>query len=305
MKTIFVAPRADAEAIAVLFRTELPGYEVVTATPAGPVAYAVVGKPAPGTLRGLDGLELVLSLNAGVEYLLALGEVPLNVPIIRMVDPGLVEGMAEWVAAQVLAWHRNLFVYDRQQRAGTWVQHPELMARERTVTVLGAGALGGPVAAMLATLGFRVRSWSRSGRAVPGVAGFGAARLAEAVDGADALINLLPATAVTADLVDATLLARLAPGALLVNAGRGTAVIDADVIAALDAGQLGWAVLDVFRTEPLPADHPFWAHPRVFVSPHVAAPTHARTAVAVMAESIRRHERGEPVPNAVDRELGY
>lgn len=305
MKTIFVAARGNPEAMAEMFRAELPGHEVVTTAPAGrPVHYAVVGKPEPGVLSSLSGLELVLSLNAGIEYLLALGEAP-EVPIVRMVDPGLILGMTEWVAAQVLAWHRNLFVYYDQQRAGEWRPHPELMARERVVTVLGAGALGGPVAAMLATLGFQVRTWSRSGRAVAGTTTFGGDQLAAAVSGADALINLLPATAETADLIDAALIGRLAPRALLVNAGRGAAVVDADVLAALAAGQLGWVVLDVFRTEPLPADSPYWQHRQVFVSPHVAAPTHARTAVAVMAESIRRHERGEMVPHVVDRALGY
>lgn len=306
MKTIFIAARGDPEAMAAMFRDELPDHDVVTTAPAGqPIAYAVVGKPPPGTLRSLSGLELVLSLNAGIEYLLGLGEIPAHIPIVRMVDPGLVEGMTEWVAAQVLAWHRNLFTYHDQQRAGAWTQHPELMARERVVTVLGAGALGGPVAAMLATLGFQVRTWSRSGRSVAGAHGFGGDRLIEAVAGADALVSLLPSTAETGDCIDAALLARLNPGALLVNAGRGTAVVDNDLLAALDAGRLGWAVLDVFRTEPLPADHLFWTHPRVLVSPHVAAPTHARTAVAVMADSIRRHERGETVPHIVDRALGY
>jgi glyoxylate/hydroxypyruvate reductase A len=306
MKTLFIAARADPEALAALFRAELPDHDIVTVAPADrPVAYAVVGKPPPGTLAGLPGLELVLSLNAGIEYLLALDEVPPHIPIVRLVDPGLVEGMVEWVAAQVLAWHRNLFVYRDQQRAGQWLPQAELMARERTVTVLGAGALGGPVAALLAALGFKVRTWSRSGQAVPGTATFGGDDLAAAVTGADALVNLLPATAETADLIDAALLALLAPGALLVNGGRGAAVVDDAVIAALDTGQLSGAVLDVFRVEPLPADHPFWRHPGVFVSPHVAAPTHARTAVAVMAESIRRHERGEAVPHVVDRALGY
>ncbi len=306
MKTVFVAARANPEAMAAMFRTQLPDHDVVTVAPTDrPIAYAVVGKPLPGTLSGLRGLELVLSLNAGVEHLLASGEVPEAVPIVRMVDPGLVEGMVEWVAAQTLAWHRNLFVYRDQQHAGLWTQHSELLARERVVAVLGAGALGGPVAAMLASLGFRTRVWSRSGRAVPGTQSFGGAQLADAVTGADALVNLLPATAETADLIDAALLSRLAPGALFVNAGRGAAVVDGDIIATLDTGQLGWAVLDVFRTEPLPAEHPFWAHARVFVSPHVAAPTHARTAVAVMADSIRRHELGQHVPHIVDRALGY
>lgn len=305
MKTIFVAARSNPEAMAEMFRAELPNHEVVTAPPAGrPVHYAVVGKPEPGVIGSLPGLELILSLNAGIEYLLGLGEQP-DVPIVRMVDPGLIDGMVEWVAAQVLAWHRNLFVYRDQQAAGLWQQHPELMAHERTVTVLGAGALGGPVAAMLATLGFKVRTWSRSGRAVPGTERFGGTDLGKAVEGSNALVNLLPATPATADIVDAGLLARLAPGALLVNAGRGAALVDQDVIAALDAGQVGQAVLDVFRIEPLPADDPYWTHPRVLISPHVAAPTHARTAVAVMAESVRTFERGEPLPHVVDRTLGY
>jgi glyoxylate/hydroxypyruvate reductase A len=158
---------------------------------------------------------------------------------------------------------------------------------------------------MLATLGFKVRTWSRSGRAVPGTETFGGADLDKAVEGSNALVYLLPSTPATANIVNAGLLARLAPGALLVNAGRGAALVDADVLAAVDNGQLSWAVLDVFRTEPLPADDPYWTHPRIFVSPHVAAPTHARTAVAVMAESVRAFERGETVPHVVDRTLGY
>lgn len=306
MKTILVAARSNADAIADMFRAELPGHEVVTAPPVGrPVHYAVVGKPEPGFIAGLEGLELILSLNAGIEYLLGLGEVPAHVPIVRMVDPGLVDGMVEWVAAAVLGWHRNLFRYRDQQAAGLWQPHPELMAHERTVTVLGAGALGGPVARMLAQIGFKVRTWSRSGRAVAGTQAFGGADPGPAVSGADVLVNILPATPQTTNLVNAALLARLAPGALLVNAGRGVALVDADVMAALDAGQLSAAVLDVFRTEPLPAGDPYWSHPGVFVSPHVAAPTHARTAVKVMAESVRTFERGEPVPHVVNTALGY
>lgn len=306
MKTVLVSARADSEAIAAKFRAELPGHHIVTDAPSdGVVAYAVVGKPEPGVLSGLHGVELILSLNAGIEYLLGLGEIPDDVPIVRLVDPGMTAGMTEWVVAQLLAWHRNLFTYRDQQRAGTWIRHPELMARERVVTILGAGALGGAVAAMLASLDFQLRTWSRSGRAPSGIEGFAADQLAQAVTGADAIVSLLPSTPETADCIDAALLARLNPGALLVNAGRGAAVVDADVVTALDTGQLGWAVLDVFRTEPLPADHPYWAHPRVFVSPHVAAPTHARTAVAVIAETIRRHEQGQVVPHIVDRATGY
>ena len=307
MRRILVAAKSQPEVWAELFRQELPSHEVLTSPPAaGEVAYVVVGKPDPGLIAGLPGLEVVLSLNAGVEHLLASGEAGEHLPIVRMVDPGLVDGMVEWVAAEVLAWHRNLFAYRDQQREGVWRQRPEKLARERTVAVLGAGALGGPVAAMLHTLGFQLRVWSRTAREVSGATSYaGPAGFADCLAGADVLVNLLPSTAETRDLIDAAALARLAPGAFLVNAGRGASVVDADLIAALDSGQLGAAALDVFRQEPLPPEHPFWRHPRVLLSPHVAAPTHARIAVAVMAETVRRHERGEPLLNLVDRARGY
>jgi glyoxylate/hydroxypyruvate reductase A len=307
MKTLLVAARARPEAWAEMFRLELPDHEIVVAPPpAGePVAYAVVGKPEAGLLGSLAGLEVVLSLNAGVEHLLASGEVPAGVPIVRMVDDGLVEGMVDWVTAQALAWRRNLFAYRASQREGRWAPLPEKMARERTVVVLGAGALGGAVAARLAVLGFRTRTWSRSPHGIAGVTGFvGAAEFGAALDGVDVLVNLLPLTPETRDILDRGAFARLAPGAYVINAGRGAHIVDADLIDALDRGALSGAALDVFREEPLPADDPFWNHPRVLVSPHVAAPTHARTAVAVMAESVRRHERGEPLLHVVDLARG-
>ncbi len=308
MKTMLVAARANADAFAERFRAELPDHRIVTSIPedGSPVAYAVVGRPLPGLLASLPGLELVLSLNAGVEHLIASGEVPAGVPIVRMVDPGLVDGMVEWVAAQVLAWHRNLFAYRGKQQRTVWEPAAEKLAHERIVTVLGAGALGGPVATMLATLGFSVRAWSRTPRDLPGIATFaGADALADAVTGADFLVSLLPATAGTTDLIDAALLARLARGAFLVNGGRGAAIVDADLLAALDAGQLSGAALDVFRTEPLPAEDPYWQRDDVLVSPHVAAPTHVATAVSVMADSVRAWERGETPAHVVDLDRGY
>ena len=308
MKRLLIAVRADPEAWAERFRAELPDHEVLTA-PAkdgDPTAYVVVGKPPAGLLASLSGLELVLSLNAGVEHLLASGETPDGVPIVRMVDPGLVQGMTEWVVAQVMAWHRNLIAYRDKQGEGVWAPAPERLARERLVTVLGAGELGGPVALALHALGFRVRTWGRTPRDVRGIEHHaGRHALAAALQGADVLVGLLPATAETKDLIDAQALGRLASGALVVNAGRGATLVDAALLDGLDEGRLSCAVLDVFREEPLPAGHPFWRHPGVLVSPHVAAPTHARSAVAVMAETVRRHERGEPLLNGVDPLRGY
>jgi glyoxylate/hydroxypyruvate reductase A len=308
MKTLLVGARANPQVWADLFRAELPGHRIlVEAPPAGVnVEYVVVGRPPPGLIASLAGLELVLSLNAGIEVLLAPGAVPPHIPIVRMADPGLTEGMVEWVLAQTFAWHRNLFAYAASQAEGVWAPRPEKLARERTVVVLGAGALGVPVAQALADLNFRTRIWSRTAKALAGIETFaGPEGFRDALEGADVLVSVLPHTAETDGLLNAAAFARLAPGGFVVNGGRGGAIVDADLIAALDSGHLAGAALDVFRQEPLPADHPFWRHPGVRLSPHVAAPTHPHTAVAVMAESVRRWERGEPLEHVADRALGY
>ncbi|MBD9496384.1 MULTISPECIES: glyoxylate/hydroxypyruvate reductase A [Ensifer] len=309
MKRIFIASRGNPEHMATLFRKELPSHVVTTEQPKtddGPVPYIVVGRPLPGVIAAVPGLELVLSLNAGIEHLLASGEVPGHLPIVRLVDDGLAEGMCEWVLAQALAWHRNLLVYKDLQAKGEWAPCAEKLARERTVTILGAGALGSEVARHFVRFGFKTRSWSRSGRAIEGAQSFaGREKLMDAVSGADILVNLLPMTAETADVVDAKVLAALAKGAFFINGARGGHVVDADLIGALDGGHISGAALDVFRIEPLPAEDTLWRHPKVLLSPHVAAPTHADAAVKEMAENIRRFERGEKLPHIVDRTLGY
>ena len=308
MKTLLVAASEDSALWADLFRAELPGHDIRLSppSPGESTTYLAVGNPPPGLIASLTGLELILSLNAGVDRLLAGGEAPADLPVVRMADDGLTLGMTEWVLARVLAWHRQLFAYHHDQAKGVWSPRPEVLARERTAVVLGAGALGGPVARALAAVGFQTRAWSRTPRDLNGVTMFaGPEGLAAALTGADILVNLLPLTRDTEGLIDGSVLSRLAPGALFVNGGRGAHVVDGDLLAALDSGRLGEAALDVFRQEPLPVDHPYWRHPKVRLSPHVAAPTHARTAVAVMAETVRRFERGEPVGPLVDRARGY
>jgi len=309
MKRLFIASRGNPEQMAEMFRKELPDFDVFTSQPNpgdAPVPYIVVGRPAPGVIAAVPGLELVLSLNAGVEHLLASGEVPDHLPIVRLVDDGLADGMSEWVLAHALGWHRNLAVYRDLQLKGEWAPQQEKLARERTVTVLGAGALGAQAAAHFVRFGFATRVWSRSGRAVDGATSFaGREQLIAAVSGAEILVNLLPLTVETADVVDSAVLAALASAAFLINGARGGHVVDEDLLAALDNGQLSGVALDVFRAEPLPSDDPLWSHPKVLLSPHVAAPTHAHSAVAEMAENIRRYERGEKLPHLVDRTLGY
>ncbi len=307
MKKIAVLLRSNTEEWLHLLRTALPQHIVVAdAAEAADAAYAVVGKPAPGVLAALQELQIVFSVNAGVEALLESGEVPAGIPIVRMVDDGLAEGMLEWVLATTLAWHRNLFAYRDRQLQGVWAPLGEVLARDRRVTVLGAGHLGGRVAAALAQIGFNTRVWSRTPKQIPGVVSLaGDAALPGAIQDAEILINLLPLTPATENLLDAPLLARLAPNAVLINAGRGRHVVDRAVLDSLESGRLRAAVLDVFREEPLPQTHPFWRHPGVYMTPHVAAPTHASTAVAAIAENLLGFESGASLRHVVEPARGY
>jgi glyoxylate/hydroxypyruvate reductase A len=307
-KKLRVLLRSNADHWVALLKSALPGHVIVADATGdtGDATYAVVGKPPPGVLAAMAGLKVVFSVNAGIEALIESGEVPKHVPIVRMVDEGLAQGMLEWALATTLAWHRNLFAYRERQLEGRWAPLAEIVARERRVTVLGAGHLGGRVALWLAKLGFETRAWSRSAKQIPGVdCRFGPAGLDAAVTGSEILINLLPLTPATENLLDLALLSKLARGAVLINGGRGRHVVDQAVIESLDSGQLRAAVLDVFREEPLPVGHAFWRHPGVYLTPHVAAPTHADTAVAAIAANIRSFEAGAPLCHVVDLDRGY
>ncbi len=260
--------------------------EVVTA--------AVVANPAPGLLARLPRLALVQSLWAGVDKLLADATLPPQLPLARMVDPAMNAAMAETALWAVLGLHRGFFAAQARQRAAQWQPVPQRRADEWPVLVLGRGQMGGAVAARLAALGYPVQTWGRSD-------GDPAPLLVEAMT----VINLLPLTPATRGLVDARFLAAMPAGAGFVNLARGAHVVDADLLAALDGGRLAHAVLDVFHTEPLPAGHAFWQHPRVTVLPHMAAATDARSAAAVVATNLRALRDGRPLAHLVDRSRGY
>ena len=271
------------------------------------IRYALVWRPPRGLFQGLPRLKAIFSLGAGVDGLVGMADdLPPGVPLVRMVEHGLNEGMAEYVVWQVLDWHRDGAVYRAQQTARRWVKHPALLARERRVGVLGLGVLGGCVAQALAALRFPVAGWSRTPKQLDGIdCHHGPDGLLSVAARSDILVNLLPLTPQTEAVIDAGLLAALPAGAVLINAARGRHVVAEDLLAALDGGHLSGASLDVFDPEPLPADHPFWTHPKITVTPHVAAVTLARTAVPVIVEQIGRIERGEPPLHAVDPARGY
>lgn len=267
---------------------------------------AVVAHPPPGSLRGLTGLRLIQSLWAGVDPLLRDPSVPAGVPLARMVDPAMNTAMAETALWAVLHLHRDHDLYGVQQHKRQWRAHPQRRADEVHVAVLGLGEMGRTTALRLVANGYRVSGWSRRGGLVPGVdVAQGAQGLRRVLGQADIVINLLPLTPETQGLFDAATLAGMRPGASLVNLARGGHVVEADLLAALDAGALRHAVLDVFRDEPLAPDHPFWAHPRVTVRPHVAAATDPRSAAQVVARNIRALREGRPLAHLVDRCAGY
>lgn len=272
----------------------------------GTIDYALVWHPEPGLLASLPRLKLIVSLGAGVDHVLRDPNLPRGVPILRLIDPYMTQAMSEYVALNVLRLHRQDVAYRRQQAAGEWREHAQKNAAERPVGILGFGKLGQDAARKLAALGFPVAGWSRSGRAVPGFATYGgAAGLDALLARSEILVSLLPMTPETEGILDAGLFARLPRGAALVNAGRGRHLVEADLLAALDSGQLSAAVLDVFREEPLPAAHPFWRHPRIVVTPHVAAETHPPTAAAIIARAIGDFEAGLPLANLIDPARGY
>lgn len=257
---------------------------------------------APMDFAPFTQARIVQSLWAGVERIV--GNPTLTQPLCRMVDPGLAQGMVEYCTGWALRAHLGM---DGYAQDGVWRNDrvPPLAA-ERRVTVLGLGELGAAVARQLAALGFAVTGWSASGRPVEGLTVLGGPETLEpALRAAEILITLLPDTEGTRDLLDARRLGWLPQGAWIINPGRGTLIVEDDLRDALDRDPQARAVLDVFRTEPLPPDHPFWSHQQITVTPHIAAETRPSTAALVVADNLRRAMQGAPLRYRVDRARGY
>lgn len=271
--------------------------------PEANVDVALVAKPPVNTFERLPNLKLVQSLWMGVEQLLAHPALPRRVPVARLLDPGMIAAMTETVLAHVLDWHRLHFRYRAQQAEKTWQELPQVLAGERCIGVLGLGALGSVVAQTLYVRGFRVLGWSRRPRQVTGVECL--TELSEVLARSDLIVCLLPLTAQTRAILNAHAFSQMPEGACLINVARGAHVVEKDLIAALDSGWITHAYLDVFETEPLPADHRLWTHPHVTVTPHAAALTDPRTAVPKIVENIERVRRGEAPHGLVDRVAGY
>jgi glyoxylate/hydroxypyruvate reductase A len=278
------------------------------------IRYALAWKAPAGELANYKNLELIVSVGAGVDHLFNDPDLP-NVPIVRYVDPDLTARMTQYVTLQTLYHVRRMTEHQQQQRDKVWAYLPEPMPAEVRVGIMGTGVLGQAAARALSALGYKLNGWSRSAKSINGMTCFaGDEGLPEFLAATDILVVLLPFTPATKGIVNRELLRQLSsdgnrhhrlPGPVLINAGRGGLQVEADILAALDAGGLYAASLDVFETEPLPASSAFWSHPRVVLTPHNAAESATESISRYFIRQIERLESGQPLENVVDPKVGY
>jgi len=269
------------------------------------VRFLAAWEPPHDMAERFPNLQVLFSSGAGVDQF-DFAALPPALPVVRMVEPGIVRGMVEYVTHAVLGLHRNMPQYQRQQDEGVWKPLPVLPAGERRIGVLGLGSLGQAALAQLVALGFDCAGWSRSRHAVDGVqCHAGADELPAFLARTDILVCLLPLTDSTRGFLDARLFSLLPAGAGLVHVGRGPQLVDAHLLAALASGQIGDAVLDVTDPEPLPPEHAFWRHPRIRLTPHIASMTQPLSAAEALLDNLARFEAGEPMVGLVDRARGY
>jgi phosphoglycerate dehydrogenase-like enzyme len=264
-------------------------------------------KLGPGIAPRLPNLKLVASVGAGVDGLLAAGDIPPQAWVTRVVEASLGLSMAQYVAYQVLRRFRGFDRYEAQAREAQWQRHPIPDGRAHTIGLMGVGEIGSAVAHALVALGFRVIGWSRSGRGAGGVERMHAGEegLGAFLGETDTLVCLLPFTDATRGLLDGALLRRLKPGAFVINPARGGIVDEQALVALTDQGHLAGAALDVFALEPLAPEHPMWRHPRITVTPHIAAQPTVQGAVAQFLDNLQRVRSGERPLHAIDRQAGY
>jgi glyoxylate/hydroxypyruvate reductase A len=313
---LLIACSSRAEQFAAEVQALDPELDIRIAPDLGSVAdidTALVWQPPPGLLRQLPNLKLIVSVGAGVDGLVGDPTLP-YVPLVRFVDPDLTGRMVEYVVLNVLYHHRRMTEFRELQMGKVWKYLPEPAAHEVRVGVMGLGVLGGAAAQALKPLGYQVRGWSRTPKTLDGIACFhGTTQLEVFLADTDIVVVLLPMTSDTRGMLNRTLFRGLSrrgrsdllPGPVLINAGRGGLQIDADILAALAAGELYAASLDVFQVEPLPADSPLWSHPRVVITPHNAAESDPVAIARYALRQMHTQRQGQRLENLVHRARGY
>jgi glyoxylate/hydroxypyruvate reductase len=269
------------------------------------VRYLVAWLPPDDLPRRFPKLEVLFSTGTGIDQLNFAG-LPPHIAVVRMVDPDLTASMVDYATFGVLALHRDIPFYLDAQRQGRWAPRQVSRAADRTVGIMGLGVMGLALTRALQGFGFSLRGWSTSRKAIPGMDCFaGEGELRAFLAGCDILVCLIPLTEATRGILNATTFAALPHGARLLNVGRGGHLVEADLLNALETGQIDCAVLDVLAQEPPPTEHPLLRHPRVIVTPHIASVTHPEGAARRVLEQIRRHSAGEALSDAIDRKRGY
>jgi glyoxylate/hydroxypyruvate reductase A len=270
------------------------------------IEVALAWKPPAGLIASFPNVKLIVSLGMGVDHLLADDRLPAGVPIVRIMDDGLVGQMSEYAIYWALRHHREIDTYAASQRARQWKPEDFVDTIDRRIGVMGLGSIGQDTAGKFAALGFPTAGWSRTAKNLPGIETFhGADGLQRFLARTDILIDVLPLTRDTHGLLDAKAFAALPKGAYFINMARGGHVVDDALLAALESGQISGAALDVFNVEPLPQDHPYWTHPKVHVTPHIAGATNPRTASPGVIENIKRMRAGQALIHTVDPKTGY
>ena len=309
MSLIFCSRTDDPDEWRAAFAEALPDFEFRIWPDVGEareVEVALVWDPMQEQLLRFPNLKLIASLGAGVDHLLAATTLPDGVPMTRMVDVNLTQGMREWVLLQTLYCHRQAPTYWAQQLRQDWRPLGQPFAQERRVGIMGLGVLGAAAAEALQHIGFPVSSWSRREKSLPNVKSFaGLSELDAFLAATDILVCLLPLTPDTEGIINSRTLGALPQAACLINGARGGLVVDMDLIAALKSGRLGQAVLDVTREEPLPADDALWRAPNITITPHIASVTNAASGARLVADNIRRIRAGEAPHHLVDPKAGY
>ncbi|MBI4183565.1 MAG: glyoxylate/hydroxypyruvate reductase A [Proteobacteria bacterium] len=309
MSLVIISPWKNVTQYRKLILDRMPDLDVRVSPDVGPadkVEFALVWNQPPGSLKRFPRLKFICSMGAGVDHMLKDPELPEGVPMVRLVDRLLASQMVEYVMLAVLRYHRQYHEYREQQRRGVWKVLPPPNTEATRVGVMGVGNLGGLACRRLSALGFDVAGWSRRPKTIEGIKSYyGDAGLRVFLERTQILSCLLPLTPRTAGIINKGTLSSLPKGAYVINSARGGHVIEEDLLAALDSGHIAAATLDVFQAEPLPAEHPFWSHPKVVLTPHASSITIPDSVVPQIVENIERARAGRPLLNLVDPVEGY
>ncbi|PCI50115.1 MAG: glyoxylate/hydroxypyruvate reductase A [Alphaproteobacteria bacterium] len=307
MALLILMPDRDSNDLAKALKKTSPGLDIRIWPEVGDekdIKYAIVWNHPAGALRQYPNLKVIASYGAGVDHIFKDPDLPGNIIITRLVDDSLSRQMSEYIAGVVLNHRLRLTEYREYQAAGVW--SPKAARPGNIVCLLGLGNIGREVAGYLSGLNFTIHGWSQSHKDIENIATFhGDAGLCEALGDADYIVCLLPLTPKTADILNKSLFSKIKKGAYLINAGRGGHLNEDDLLDALYQGRLGGACLDVFRTEPLPDDHPFWRHPKISITPHTASLTNIDQAASQFHENYLNMVNNRPLFNRIDSAKGY